>query len=151
MYIHGGCRGDHIILEDLWALDLGSLIWTHISVDACSVPPPLFSHSLTAVDDHRLILLGGCPEHAAGETKRCPKCSNQHTEPTPPTCRQSETILRPAHLFPAMCWLCILCTVSLYILDLQPVHLFNALQAMCMCMTCARTHGAMRLQRFRAQ
>ena len=66
MYIHAGCRGDGTILGDLWALDLGCLQWICISTAAHDPPLQLFSHSLTAVDDYTLLLLGGCPEHDAG-------------------------------------------------------------------------------------
>jgi hypothetical protein len=66
IYVHGGCRGDGTILEDLWALDLGRLQWTCISTAAHEAPLRLFSQSLTAVTDHTLLLLGGCPERNAG-------------------------------------------------------------------------------------
>ena len=66
MYIHGGRRADNAVLGDLWALDLGTMAWTRLEVQGASVPRAVFSHSLTAVDEHRLLLLGGCPEQESG-------------------------------------------------------------------------------------
>ena len=66
MYVHGGRRADNTVLGDLWALDLDKMAWTCLEVQGASVPPALFSHSLNAVDEHRLLLLGGCPEQESG-------------------------------------------------------------------------------------
>lgn len=66
MYIHGGRRADNTVLGDLWALNLGTMAWACLEVQGPHVPPALFSHSLTAVDDRRLLLLGGCPEQESG-------------------------------------------------------------------------------------
>ena len=66
MYIHGGRRADNTVLGDFWALDLGTMGWTCLEMQEPHVPPALFSHSLTAVDDCRLLLLGGCPEQESG-------------------------------------------------------------------------------------
>ena len=67
MYIHGGRRHDHVILDDLWALDLAAMRWTCMMTHIHgSPPPPLFSHTLTAVDKEMLLLLGGCPEQETG-------------------------------------------------------------------------------------
>ena len=67
MYIYGGRRHDNVILDDLWALDLASMRWTRMMADPHGSPiPPLFSHTLTAVNGEMLLLLGGCPEQEAG-------------------------------------------------------------------------------------
>ena len=68
MYIHGGRRADNAVLGDLWALNLDTVAWTCLETRGASVPPALFSHSLTALGEHRLLLLGGCPEQEAGTT-----------------------------------------------------------------------------------
>lgn len=66
MYIHGGRKHDNTLLDDLWALDLKSLNWTCLTTSAQGCPAALFSHTLTAVNEHTLLLLGGCPEQEAG-------------------------------------------------------------------------------------
>ncbi|KAK9916814.1 hypothetical protein WJX75_007384 [Coccomyxa subellipsoidea] len=69
MYVYGGVRDcGQAIVGSMHALDLGSLFWRLITFDSSIPrPPPLFSHTLTAVGRDRLVLIGGCPEQDPGE------------------------------------------------------------------------------------
>ncbi|BDA41177.1 probable tRNA wybutosine-synthesizing protein 5 at C-terminar half [Coccomyxa sp. Obi] len=70
MYVYGGVRDcGQAITGDLHALDLGCQIWRRIITTDSSPrpPPPLFSHTLTALGRDRLVLIGGCPEQDTGD------------------------------------------------------------------------------------
>jgi hypothetical protein len=73
MYVYGGVRDcGQAIVGSMHALDLGSLVWRLITFDSSFPrPPPLFSHTLTAVGRDRLVLIGGCPEQDPGARFYC--------------------------------------------------------------------------------
>lgn len=68
MYVNGGVRDcGQAITGAMHVLDLDRLIWQRINFDdSLPRPPPLFSHTLTAVGRHLLVLIGGCPEQDTG-------------------------------------------------------------------------------------
>ena len=71
MFMYGGRTIENIVLEDLWRFDLEKAAWRQVMVDG-DVPGPRFSHSLSVLLDH-LVLLGGCPAknssaHPAGRS-----------------------------------------------------------------------------------
>lgn len=73
MYVYGGVRDcGQAIVGSMHALDLNSLVWRLITFDSSIPrPPPLFSHTLTAVGRDRLVLIGGCPEQDPGTHFYC--------------------------------------------------------------------------------
>ncbi|CAL8466532.1 g6068 [Coccomyxa elongata] len=70
MYVYGGDRDcGQAITCDMHALDLRHLTWRRIVTNESPPrqPPPLFSHTLTALGRDRLVLIGGCPEQDTGD------------------------------------------------------------------------------------
>lgn len=60
MYLVGGKADCETQYCDMYRLDTASGTWEHVPATG-DHPPPCFSHTLTAVDNHRLLLVGGCP------------------------------------------------------------------------------------------
>eukprot|EP00210_Caulerpa_lentillifera_P009558 g9116.t1 len=60
LFIHGGFSDYTFTFNDLFQLNLSTLVWTEIVIDGFQLPC-CFSHCLLSLEDDLLMIFGGCP------------------------------------------------------------------------------------------
>eukprot|EP00210_Caulerpa_lentillifera_P009018 g8607.t1 len=61
LFIHGGFSDYTSTFNDLFQLNLSTLVWTEIVIDGFQLPC-CFSHCLISLEDDLLMIFGGCPK-----------------------------------------------------------------------------------------